>query len=343
MKKIHYIFSFMILCAIFIVIVLPMIPFFRMSPFAFLLIAFRSTIFLVLAFIFLLIQIIFAIFAHKTRIHADKKGILSTVIIMSLLLGGTWYYSAGNQVYDLHQVPAKKSGQIRILSWNTNHAIEKDELLSVVKELKPDIVFFPEEWQGQNTKVFDCDLDVPEDQKPTHCYLDSLIDSYEYFKEESPLQTLLVPKKYGLYSVESGEPYYAGFFATPPANHSESPYILLAHIQRPEFGIGTSWWQKHMEWAKEKSIYENMIAAGDFNATLGNIGGHQLGELEDMAYALNQNQAGTWPTFLPAFLGAPIDHIFIGKAYKPIWFGVLNTSKKSDHRAIFGIVEKVNR
>lgn len=84
MKKIHYIFSFMILCALFIVIVVPMIPIFRMSPFAFLFIAFRSTIFLVLAFIFLLILIIFGIVAHKTRIHAEKKGILLTVIIMAL-------------------------------------------------------------------------------------------------------------------------------------------------------------------------------------------------------------------------------------------------------------------
>lgn len=108
---------------------------------------------------------------------------------------------------------------------------------------------------------------------------------------------------------------------------------------------GSELWQQHIDWVKRSCDSSNVIAAGDFNATLANLGSDRLGSCVDVNATLGQHESGTWPASLPSSLGAQIDRVLAGEDSLPTWFGVLEApetrwAEASDHRPIFAILTR---
>ena len=73
-------------------------------------------------------------------------------------------------------------------------------------------------------------------------------------------------------------------------------------------------WRDDLQWLADQCADDNVIMAGDFNATIDHmaelgVDGGTLGRCRDGAVATGNGGVGTWPTQIPALAGAPIDHV----------------------------------
>lgn len=73
------------------------------------------------------------------------------------------------------------------------------------------------------------------------------------------------------------------------------------------------------------------ILAGDFNAST--WGATMTFALEKLQFTALTGTGGTWPTFLPAHVGIPIDHVLVSEDLVPL-SRQLFTIQGSDHRAV---------
>jgi endonuclease/exonuclease/phosphatase (EEP) superfamily protein YafD len=101
-------------------------------------------------------------------------------------------------------------------------------------------------------------------------------------------------------------------------------------------------WRDDLSWlADQCGDGENVILAGDFNATIDHmsrlgVGGGTLGHCHDVASETGNGSIGTWPTDLPALVGSPIDHVMASEDWRPTGSIVLRSldGSGSDHRPL---------
>jgi endonuclease/exonuclease/phosphatase (EEP) superfamily protein YafD len=106
-------------------------------------------------------------------------------------------------------------------------------------------------------------------------------------------------------------------------------------------------WKADLAWLSTVCSGKNVIMAGDFNSTLdhmvglGAAPGKSLGDCTDAASEADSAAVGTWPTYLPALLGAPIDHVMVTSNWTASGMRVVQTldSAGSDHRPIVARLE----
>ena len=155
--------------------------------------------------------------------------------------------------------------------------------------------------------------------------------------------TLLISAELGEYSVDAD---------------AETTAILPSVVAKPLDGRGPTFvsvhtvaplppmepvWYKDLEWtASVCEEGDNVIMAGDFNATLDHFAGlprfagADLGACFDAAQATDNAAVGTWPTRLPAILGAPIDHVLATSQWTVTGMRVVESldGAGSDHRPV---------
>ncbi len=125
-----------------------------------------------------------------------------------------------------------------------------------------------------------------------------------------------------------------------PADGS-GPTIVAVHVLAPLPPMLVDW-QADLAWAALACSGDNVILAGDFNATLDHLGGlattpgAALGNCVDAALASDNAAVGTWPTALPTLLGAPIDHVLATQNWRVSGMRVVasHDGYGSDHRPI---------
>jgi endonuclease/exonuclease/phosphatase (EEP) superfamily protein YafD len=122
------------------------------------------------------------------------------------------------------------------------------------------------------------------------------------------------------------------------------PTIVAAHPVAPVPGEMSNW-RQGLSWLSER-CGGNTIMAGDFNSTLdhyaelgagsGSSSTGDLGACRDGARALGSAGVGSWPTSLPAALGAPIDHVMASAGWTFVGFRVIGSEDGagSDHRPV---------
>lgn len=124
-------------------------------------------------------------------------------------------------------------------------------------------------------------------------------------------------------------------------DNGQGPRIVAAHPVSPVPAELRNW-NADLAWLSSACDAPNVIMAGDFNSTLDHLTGlgvdskHSLGRCTDAA-ALTRNAAvGTWPTTLPALLGAPIDHVMVTDGWRVTGMKVVQNldNAGSDHRPI---------
>jgi endonuclease/exonuclease/phosphatase (EEP) superfamily protein YafD len=119
----------------------------------------------------------------------------------------------------------------------------------------------------------------------------------------------------------------------------EGPMIVAAHPVAPIEDYMKQW-RADLEWLAEICAHDNVIVAGDFNATVDHMSAYgvagQLGDCHDGALARDAAAVGTWPTFLPPLLGAPIDHVMATDDWEFTGMRVIESRDDlgSDHRPV---------
>lgn len=154
--------------------------------------------------------------------------------------------------------------------------------------------------------------------------------------------TLLISNALGDYDVDESEPTTGQLpsVVAKPADGS-GPTIVAVHVQAP-LPAAMSRWRSDLEWAAGACVGDNVIMAGDFNATLDHFGrlasspSSSVGDCVDAGRASGNAAVGTWPTALPALLGAPIDHIMATPNWEVTGMRVVQSldGNGSDHRPI---------
>jgi endonuclease/exonuclease/phosphatase (EEP) superfamily protein YafD len=117
------------------------------------------------------------------------------------------------------------------------------------------------------------------------------------------------------------------------------PIIVAAHAVAPIQDYMKQW-RADLEWLADLCARENVIVAGDFNATVDHMSAYgvdgELGDCHDGALARDAAAVGTWPTFLPPLLGAPIDHVMATPNWQFTGMRVIESRDDhgSDHRPV---------
>jgi endonuclease/exonuclease/phosphatase (EEP) superfamily protein YafD len=100
-------------------------------------------------------------------------------------------------------------------------------------------------------------------------------------------------------------------------------------------------WRSDLDWLAEQCTGDDVIMAGDFNATVDHFAGRgvdggDLGRCADAAATGGAGGLGTWPTGVPPLLGSPIDHVMSTPSWSVAGFRVLEgfDDAGSDHRPV---------
>ena len=119
------------------------------------------------------------------------------------------------------------------------------------------------------------------------------------------------------------------------------PTLIAVHAVSPIPGEFDNW-KADLDWLADTCMGDNVIMAGDFNATLDHMSGlaasatTAMGDCADAALASGNGAVGTWPTTLPALLGSPIDHAMATENWRVTGMRVVQNhdGSGSDHRPI---------
>ncbi len=159
---------------------------------------------------------------------------------------------------------------------------------------------------------------------------------------ESPRYTaLLVSDALGTYTQD----HSVGSTARVPSvvarpEDGSGPTLVAGHAAPPFPGLMARW-NSGLRWLAERCAEDNIVVMGDFNATLDHFSSlssqdTHVGDCRDAAHSLGGGALGTWPSFLPMFLGSPIDHVVASSDWKFSGYRVVTEldGQGSDHRAL---------
>ncbi|WP_166983331.1 endonuclease/exonuclease/phosphatase family protein [Paramicrobacterium fandaimingii] len=127
----------------------------------------------------------------------------------------------------------------------------------------------------------------------------------------------------------------------------DGPRIVAVHAVSP-LETQMENWRNDLSWLARQCASDNVIMAGDFNATvdhmaaLGEHGG-VLGRCSDAASAAGAGAVGTWRSDWPALLGTPIDHVMATSNWDVTGFRVVTNLDEagSDHRPVIAHLRPV--
>jgi endonuclease/exonuclease/phosphatase (EEP) superfamily protein YafD len=223
---------------------------------------------------------------------------------------------------------------VTVLSWNTLGDAPSPELIAqLALETGADVVALPETTRATALEVaglmtaagvpmahFTAAYDEVSKARST-----SLLISFElgeYAADETAVTTATLPS----------------LVATPV--DGTGPIIVAVHAVAPIPGE-MGHWRSDLQWLAGRCTGGDVILAGDFNSTLDHYGGlgtdgGTLGTCVDAALASDNAAVGTWPTQLPALLGAPIDHVMVSPNWRVSGMRVVQSHDGygSDHRPV---------
>jgi endonuclease/exonuclease/phosphatase (EEP) superfamily protein YafD len=158
--------------------------------------------------------------------------------------------------------------------------------------------------------------------------------------------TLLISAALGRYKVDSsvGDTSVTSSLIARP-DSGTGPTIVAVHAVSPRPGEMRNW-RADLAFLAKACTGQNVIMAGDFNSTLDGLSAHravsgaQFAQCFDAGLAAHSAAVGSWPTNLPALLGAQIDHVMYTSAWKTLSMHVITTEDGagSDHRPIVAIL-----
>lgn len=277
----------------------------------------------------LLLIVVVAMFARGFRSLAAS---LSVMLVAFVLINAAVLSTRG---FGGQPVVEAQAGELTVLTWNTlGPATEPEAIAKLALEVRADIVTLPETTLETATQVA---VLMREGGRPM--WANTLA-----YNDDLPAQStsLLTSTELGQYDYDSLAPSTAvlpTMVATPRSGNG--PTIVAVHAVAPlphQFDN----WRADLQLLAHFCAGENIIMAGDFNATLDHLTGlgaqpgFALGNCTDAAMQGGSAALGTWPTRLPAILGTPIDHVMATSDWSVTAVQVIQSLDESgsDHRPL---------
>lgn len=250
---------------------------------------------------------IFALLAAWRSPEHRKRWLLTALVGLvatALFVGRVWHQGTDGEV------PSAANPALRILSWNAQGVAPveiADRLWREIEHESIDAIVLPETGDAIAEMVSD--------------RLDILGWRHVLFEREATsvlMRNALAQD--GQYSLLEGNPPWAGITVAPRQATARTPTFVAVHVQQPSFG-NIQIREEHISWVQEACAHDYVIAVGDFNSTLNHLDNATLGQCVDVSASLGAGAAGTWPTWLPHWLGLSIDRAMVSHPYKPTEFG----------------------
>ena len=229
----------------------------------------------------------------------------------------------------------KGATDLTVLSWNTfGDSPGAKAIAQLALESGADIVSLPETTTETATAVAEL-MRAAGHPMWVHTF------SYDVISKARST-SLLTSVNLGEYTVDTNHrttQVLPTIVATP--RNGIGPTIIAVHAVSP-IPSELNHWKLDLTWLADACAGGNIIMAGDFNSTidhmtgLGTVSGAALGKCFDAGTASGNGAVGTWPTALPALLGAPIDHVMSTSRWTVTGMRVVETLDRagSDHRPI---------
>lgn len=235
--------------------------------------------------------------------------------------------------------PTKADADLTVLSWNTlGDAPGAAEIAKLALAQHADIVTLPETSVATAKAVKQLMKQAGSPMQVLHVSFDQIAKAHT--------TSLLISTDLGSYRLDDSH----GSTKTLPSVvavpvDGGGPTIVAAHAVAPVPGEMANW-RQGLDWLSQRcGSGVDTILAGDFNSTLDHYAGltaktatgeGDLGACHDGARAEGSAGVGTWPTSLPAQLGAPIDHVMASQGWSFVGFRVIGSEDGagSDHRPI---------
>ena len=284
----------------------------------------------------LLFAVCFALFAIAPP---TRRFWIAMATVLALFAAGNIAVLAVRGTGGAPAVDAGSSDTVTVLSWNTLGEVpDAQTIADLALDEGADVVVLPETTDPLGEAVA---IAMREGGSPMWVHTQAYDDI-----AKARSTTLLISPDLGAYTVTSAD------FPGPPGNTNtvpsvvadpvdgDGPRIVAVHAVAP-----IRWelrnWRSDLDWLAAQCAGENVIMAGDFNATVDHFAGHgidggDLGRCSDAAAAADSAALGTWPTDVPPLLGSPIDHVVATPGWSVDGFRVVDDldGAGSDHRPI---------
>lgn len=232
-------------------------------------------------------------------------------------------------------VPARAATDLTVVSWNTlGDAPGAARIAKLAIESDADVVSLPETTEETARSV--AALMTSAGQPMT-----SRTVTFGHVSK-SRSTSVLISTTLGAYHLDESR----GSTSTLPSlvmvpDSGTGPTIVAAHPVAP-LPSQLQNWNADLHWLAGACRSGDVILAGDFNATLdhlsglGSAAGTTVGSCTDAALRARTAAVGTWPTIVPALLGAPIDHVMTTKNWRVVGMRVVEDLDRagSNHRPI---------
>jgi endonuclease/exonuclease/phosphatase (EEP) superfamily protein YafD len=261
---------------------------------------------------------------------------LAAIAIIATVANGVIVVSRG---LGTDSLPEKTADSVRVMTWNTaGEATAPESVAQIAVVMEADIVTLPETTIETGEQVA---VAMRELGHPMWAY-------HAEFGEDgwdARSTTLLISPDLGDYAViESSVDGTTNTSTVPSAVampvDGDGPIVVAAHAVAPRRAYMARW-RSDLQWLADQCGDENVIMAGDFNATIDHMGrlgmdGGTLGHCHDVASETGNGSIGTWSTDLPGMLGAPIDHVMASEHWVASASIVLRglDGSGSDHRPL---------
>jgi endonuclease/exonuclease/phosphatase (EEP) superfamily protein YafD len=220
--------------------------------------------------------------------------------------------------------------QLRILSWNTNGAlVTPSAIASAAATVHANVVVLPDISSGDQQGILDAFAGYQLPMKPRSVPASG-----------AKVLVLISSQLDRPDAVSAGMDMMSRSLVVRPTD-STLPTFVAIHAEKPTLS-STASWNADLAWVSDLCRSENVIAIGDFNATLDSFGGDRLGRCQDAATSVDAGSVGTWPTAVPTWLAMPIDHVLVTPQWKVDSFTVLTDRDESGarHRPIFAVLSR---
>ena len=215
------------------------------------------------------------------------------------------------------------ASDLRVLSWNTNgDLVDPAIVAAAASRAHANVVVLPE--------IVPSRLDA---------YASALtavgLRLTPYRVDASSQVVVFVADALGTYRPARPGPHPAKDVVLAP-DTAGSPTIVALHAAQPALTANGDW-NADLRWVESECARPDVVAIGDFNATVDSLGGSRLGGCEDAASATGQANIGTWPSAVPVGLGIPLDHALASQGWHVVRFTVIRDEDASGarHRPIF--------
>ncbi len=279
------------------------------------------------------------------------RPIRALALVLALIFG----ISGGVNVALLSQrglgtetLPAKTDTSLRVMTWNTaGSATSAESIAQFAVGMQADVVTLPETTIDTGAEVAKLMRDMGQPMWAHHAEY----GEYGITGWDATSTTVLIKPELGDYSVIQSSLDGSSNTSTVPSAvampvSGDGPIIVAAHAVAPREEYMTQW-RSDLQWLADQCASDNVILAGDFNATLDHmtgmgVDGGTLGRCHDTASDSGNGGVGTWPTNAPALLGAPIDHVMATPDWTVSGSVVMRTldGSGSDHRPIVVQLER---